>query len=118
MRVWSIPQGETLLRLKPPTPHLNHISSSSSFSQIHGNTSSAPMACFQADTLKLVAASDTAVSLWDPKDNFRFVRNIIDRLDVVWRIQFNESLLVVACQQAGSTKLFLIHMDEKNICRS
>lgn len=90
VRVWSVPYGDPLFRMKPPS------------------TSSAAMTFIKADHLRLVAASDSCVSLFDPRKGFSFVRNLLSGLDTVWRMDFSDSLLAVTCQKSGNSTLFIV----------
>jgi F-box and WD-40 domain protein CDC4 len=130
LRVWNLPSGECLHRLKPPTPvidssalTLSSLQHTSMASQINGNHSepivppssflpipAPPLSCFHLDGHRLVAASDSSVFLFDTKREFVYVRTILSGLDVIWRLHHASNVLAIACQKDGMTKLYLIHV--------
>jgi len=68
--------------------------------------------CLQFDDHKLVSGSDDGkVKLWDIKTG-KFVRNILEGMDIIWRLQFTDCKLVVAAQQKHQAQISVWDFDD------
>ena len=69
---------------------------------------SAAVAFLQANTTIIVAGADRVLRMWETTSG-RHVRDLINDVDSIWRLAFNQHFCVVGCLKNGITTLSFLY---------
>lgn len=89
VRMWNLETGLNLFRL-------------------HGHSSG--VSCLFFDENRILTGSDRVLKLWDRKTG-AFIRDVIEEVDVVWRVVASEGMCVAAVQITGIASLRVINFE-------